>query len=92
MTQSCIEKGYEHFLLITADTSRLSTRIERASGFVDALTDANMRHARLTIEDKHTNLEQIKEFLQKKSIPMKKLWYLFLTVGPYLQSLPLSKS
>lgn len=66
MTQSCIEKGYEHFLLITADTSRLSTRIERASGFMDALTDANMRHATLTIEDEHTDLEKIKEFLQKE--------------------------
>lgn len=83
MTQSCIEKGYEHFLLITADTSRLSTRIERASGFVDALTDANMRHASLTIEDKHTNLEQIKEFY-KEIDPDEKTLVFILTVGPYL--------
>ena len=58
--------------MITADTSRLSTRIERASGFVDALTDANMRHASLTIEDKHTNLEQIKEFFTKEIDPDEK--------------------
>lgn len=51
---------------------------------MDALTDANMRHASLTIEDKHTNLEQIKEFLQKEIDPDEKLWYLSLTVGPYL--------
>lgn len=36
VTQACVAKGYEKYILITADISRLSTRIERASGFMDA--------------------------------------------------------
>ena len=30
VTQACVAKGYEKYILITADISRLSTRIERA--------------------------------------------------------------
>lgn len=63
-TLACLKKGYEKCILITADTSRLSTRIERASGFIDALEDSNKSYASLIIEDEQTDLEHIKQFLQ----------------------------
>ncbi|MBD3949076.1 LacI family DNA-binding transcriptional regulator [Tuanshanicoccus lijuaniae] len=62
--QNCVTKGYEDFVMITADTSRISTRIERASGFIDALNDANIEHDLLIIEDKQTELENIRNFLK----------------------------
>ncbi|WP_163546516.1 LacI family DNA-binding transcriptional regulator [Granulicatella sp. zg-ZJ] len=63
--QSCITKGYENFVIITADTSRISTRIERATGFIDALNDVNIGHDILIIEDKQTVSENIREFLKE---------------------------
>lgn len=36
-TEKCIAKGYEDFVLISADPSVLSTRLERTLGFTDAL-------------------------------------------------------
>lgn len=66
MTQACVAKGYEKYILITADISRLSTRIERASGFMDALADSNLEYTSLIIEDEHTDLGKMKEFLQKE--------------------------
>ncbi|MER0123172.1 LacI family DNA-binding transcriptional regulator [Streptococcus sp. ZJ93] len=85
VTQACIKKGYEKFILITADTSRLSTRIERATGFIDALTDANHTYSSLTIEDEHTNLERIKRFLQAEIQPEQKT----LVFAPNCWALPL---
>lgn len=36
--QACYhEKGYQKFLMITADLNRLSTRIERSQGFVNSV-------------------------------------------------------
>ncbi len=85
VTQACIKKGYEKFILITADTSRLSTRIERATGFIDALADANHTYSSLTIEDEHTNLERIKQFLQKEIQPEQRT----LVFAPNCWALPL---
>lgn len=65
-TQTCLEKGYEKFILITADTSRLSTRIERATGFMDALTDAKTDYVSLTIADVETDLDEVRQFLEKE--------------------------
>ncbi|PNM83714.1 transcriptional regulator [Streptococcus sp. FDAARGOS_146] len=66
VTQACVAKGYEKYILITADISRLSTRIERASGFMDALADSSLEYTSLIIEDEHTDLGKMKEFLQKE--------------------------
>lgn len=63
-TQVCVEKGYQRFILITADTSRLSTRIERVTGFVDALSDYQKSYQELIISDEHTDVTEIKEFLE----------------------------
>ncbi|MDQ8758946.1 LacI family DNA-binding transcriptional regulator [Streptococcus ruminantium] len=64
--QTCVEKGYQKFILITADTSRLSTRIERATGFMDALSDCKQDYVTLTIADEHVDVEEVKNFLAKE--------------------------
>lgn len=65
MTQACVAKGYEKFILMTADISRLSTRIERATGFIDALTDLQKDYVHLTLSDVDLDVELMKSFLQK---------------------------
>ncbi|MGT2742140.1 LacI family DNA-binding transcriptional regulator [Streptococcus plurextorum] len=84
-TQLCVDKGYEKFILITADTSRLSTRIERATGFMDALSDCKKDFRDLTIADEHTDIEEIKQFLGKEVNPEEKT----LVFVPNCWALPL---
>lgn len=64
MIQSCIQKGYEDFIMVTADTSLLSTRIERASGFIDALSDKQLDYQKLIIDQKDSDKEKIEAFLE----------------------------
>lgn len=63
-TKSCIEKGYQNFILITADTSRLSTRIERVSGFIDALSDAKRNYKDFIILGNEIDPISVKAFLE----------------------------
>lgn len=60
----CIEKGYEEFLLIGADPTLLTTRIERTKGFVDALEDHALSFEHLMIQNEKENPEHISVFLQ----------------------------
>ncbi|MFV0381043.1 MAG: LacI family DNA-binding transcriptional regulator [Breznakia sp.] len=64
-TKETLTMGYERFLLITADPSLLSTRMERAKGFIDALGDSNIEYEKLIIEDYDTdsNVEKIRKFI-----------------------------
>lgn len=63
-TAECIKRGYESFLLITADPSLLSTRMERATGYTDALADYERSYENLIVEDDNGSLHKIKDFLQ----------------------------
>lgn len=83
--QACIDKGYERFILITAETSRLSTRIERVSGFIDALEDSKQSYDTLIIPDQNVDLEMIKSFLTEKSHPIENT----LVFAPNCWALPL---
>ncbi len=65
-------KWLSKFILITADISRLSTRIERATGFMDALLDCKQSYQDLTIADENTDIEEIKCFLQGVVNPQEK--------------------
>ncbi|MDG3141518.1 LacI family DNA-binding transcriptional regulator [Streptococcus suis] len=65
MVQVCIAKGYEQFMMITADTNRLSTRIERATGFIDSLKDTKKKYSELIIDDVDTDLQVIRDFFTK---------------------------
>lgn len=59
------EKGYQKFLMITADPNRLSTRIERSQGFVNSVEDLKVPYEQLIIEDNDPDIEKIKAFLRK---------------------------
>lgn len=72
VTLTCIQNGYEEFLIITADTSLLSTRIERASGFIDALVDNKMPYASYLIDDAETTVSDLVSFLLANISPDKK--------------------
>lgn len=70
--QQCIDKGYEHFIMITGNPNLLSTRIERASGFIDVLEANHLTHQEMIIDENQTSSEAIAQFLQgsltKKSL------------------------
>ncbi|AEB07769.1 transcriptional regulator, LacI family [Coriobacterium glomerans PW2] len=61
---ACIEKGYERFLLVTAEPGLLSSRIERFSGFVDALEPTELGFTQLELHDDKVPVEQLQEFLR----------------------------
>lgn len=65
-TVKCIEKGYEDYFLITADPQLISTRLERTSGFVDALADNQLEHEMFIIENDQVKPEVIADFLDEK--------------------------
>lgn len=64
MIQGAIDRGYSDFVMITADPSLLSTRIERASGFIDALSDNQLDYQKLIIDQKDSDYEKIESFLE----------------------------
>lgn len=65
-TVKCIEKGYEEFFMITADPQLISTRLERASGFVDALADNGKINQSLIIENDQVKPEVIADFIDER--------------------------
>ncbi len=62
--EECIERGYGRFLMIGAKPSLLSTRIERSSGFLDAMNAHHLPYESLEIAENHLNLEQIRFTVQ----------------------------
>ncbi len=70
--ESLIGKGYSHFLMIGADPSRLSTRIERSSGFTDCITENGFSFQNLLIKEGEIDGEEILQFVKsnlKKNHP-----------------------
>ena len=65
-TTRCIEKGYQEFFLLTADPQLISTRLERASGFIDALADNDLSHETFIIENDQVKPEVIADFLDAR--------------------------
>lgn len=65
-TTRCIEKGYQEFFLLTADPQLISTRLERASGFIDALADNDLSHETFIIENGQVKPEVIADFLDAR--------------------------
>lgn len=63
--QQCINKGYENFIMITGNPNLLSTRIERASGFIDVLEENNLDYHQMIIEENKTTSETIGDFIKK---------------------------
>lgn len=61
---ACVDKGYEKFLLVTAAPGLLSSRIERFSGFVDALEAAGRGFAQFELKDDAVDVGALREFLR----------------------------
>lgn len=62
--KACAERGYRRFLLIAAAPQLLSSRIERFSGFVDALETEGTGFTQLEIEPGKVDVEEIRQFLR----------------------------
>ncbi len=62
--ESLIDRGYSNFIMIGADPSRLSTRIERSSGFIDCITESGFIYQNLEIKEGEINDEEILNFVR----------------------------
>ncbi|HEL0442645.1 TPA: LacI family DNA-binding transcriptional regulator [Streptococcus equi subsp. zooepidemicus] len=62
--QQCINKGYQSFIMVTGNPNLLSTRIERASGFIDVLEANQLQYHQMIIDENQTSSQEIAQFLQ----------------------------
>ncbi|WP_455137882.1 LacI family DNA-binding transcriptional regulator [Thermophilibacter sp.] len=62
--KACIERGYRRFLLIAAPPQLLSSRIERFSGFVDALEQEGTGFTQFEIGSSSVDVEALRSFLR----------------------------
>ena len=62
--EACIAKGYKRFLVVTAAPGLVSSRIERFSGFVDALEAHELGFTQFLLENDEVNAEKLKTFLR----------------------------
>lgn len=61
----CLKQGYEKFLLVTAAPGLLSSRIERFSGFADALDESGMGFVQFELTDDHVDAGELGRFLDE---------------------------
>lgn len=61
---ACVAKGYKRFLMITAEPGLISSRIERMSGFVDALESHDIGFTQFVIENDQVDEEKLGAFLE----------------------------
>lgn len=61
----CVEKGYERFLLVAAAPQLLTSRIERFSGFVDALEKKGKGFTQLEIDSGNVDVDAVRAFLHE---------------------------
>lgn len=62
--EACVKKGYKRFLVVTATPGLISSRIERFSGFVDALEAHDLGFTQFIIENDKVDQEKLKGFLK----------------------------
>ena len=60
---ACVQRGYRRFLLVAAPPALLSPRIERSSGFVDALETRGLSYEQFEIEGSAPDGERLRAFL-----------------------------
>ncbi len=61
-TEMMINKGYEEFIMISADPNVLSTRMERASGYLDELKLSNKKCKQIII-DENVSADELTELI-----------------------------
>ena len=62
--QECVAKGYKRFLVVLAQPGLVSSRIERFSGFVDALEANGIGFTQFLFENDQVDTEKLQEFLR----------------------------
>ena len=62
--ETCVAKGYERFLLLTATPGLISSRVERVSGFVDALESHGLGFSQFILENDRVDTEKLQTFLK----------------------------
>ena len=62
--EACINKGYKRFLVVTAAPGLVSSRIERFSGFVDALEAHELGFTQFILENDQVDTEKLQAFLR----------------------------
>ncbi len=67
--KECIRKGYRRFVMIGANPSLLSTRIERSSGFIDALEESSLPYDSLELKNSPIDLASVTAFVKKHMHP-----------------------
>ncbi|MGM9927084.1 MAG: substrate-binding domain-containing protein [Bacillus sp. (in: firmicutes)] len=72
-TEECIRRGYNKFVIIGASPELLSTRIERSSGFIDALESNGFSCNSLVIEQAQNEKNVISAFVKERMEKGKKL-------------------
>lgn len=61
----CVRRGYERFIMVGAQPELLSTRIERSSGFVDALDEHGLTFEQLVVDAATISAEKVAAYLHK---------------------------
>lgn len=62
----CVDRGYKKFIMIGARPELLSTRIERSSGFVDALSERDIASEQLEVDPDTLDVNAIAAYLRER--------------------------
>ncbi|MDO4428476.1 MAG: substrate-binding domain-containing protein [Atopobiaceae bacterium] len=68
-TTACIDAGYEDFLTVAADMTKMNTRMERFQGFADALAARGLFHRAISIEHDAPSVAELTEYFKFKLNP-----------------------
>ena len=63
--RTCVERGYQRFILVAANEHLLSSRVERGKGFEDALAQEAKDFLRYTVSEKGVDVEDLHAFLEE---------------------------
>lgn len=64
--RACVAKGYERVLLVAAPAGNLSSRVERTSGFVEALAEAGVGFEQFELGDDSVDVPALQGFLRER--------------------------
>lgn len=71
-TISCVERGYEDFLLLSADSGGARTRLERIRGIEDALASRSLECRRIPISHEEPRPEGLRRAIELGSNPARR--------------------
>ena len=69
---TCVEKGYEEFVVLSANTAAARTRSERAQGILDALAEAGLEGNVVPITREAPSVEELTRYFELHTSPAHK--------------------